>query len=169
MYSWSSLPSHARFWGHSRWRHDPFPGGRSARHLGCDPSCVLCGAATGDLPVSLPCSVPCFHRSADAVVPPQRHFLDPAPVALQPMSLSWARFVNGGLPCDAGPQSASQSCSQLCALISASLSANLIALSSVEDVIALRPVSCEPACSVSFVAFRTCSIRLHQSCQGLSL
>ena len=27
----------------------PFPGCRSARHLGCDPSCVLCGAATRDL------------------------------------------------------------------------------------------------------------------------
>ena len=41
--------SNARFWGLLRWGHDPFSGGRSARHLGCDPSRVLCGAATGDL------------------------------------------------------------------------------------------------------------------------
>ena len=49
VYRWSYSPSNARFWGLSRWGHDPFPGCRSARHLGCDPSCVLCGAATGDL------------------------------------------------------------------------------------------------------------------------
>ena len=45
----SSLPSHARFWGLCRWGHDPFPGGRAARHLGSSLSCVLCGAPLGDL------------------------------------------------------------------------------------------------------------------------
>ena len=45
----SSIPSHARFWGLARWGHDPFPGGRAARHLGLSLSCVLCEAPSGDL------------------------------------------------------------------------------------------------------------------------
>ena len=45
----SSLPSHARFWGLCRWGHDPFPGGRAARHLGSSLSCVFCSAPLGDL------------------------------------------------------------------------------------------------------------------------
>ena len=47
VYNWSSSPSNARFWGLSRWRHDPFPGGRSARHW--DVTHHVFRAATGDL------------------------------------------------------------------------------------------------------------------------
>ena len=48
-YGCSSLLFHARFWGLCRWGHDPFPGGRAARHLGSSLSCVLCSAPLGDL------------------------------------------------------------------------------------------------------------------------
>ena len=53
VYGRSCLPAHARFWGLARWGHDPFPGGRSARHLGFSFSCVLCDALYGDLAHSL--------------------------------------------------------------------------------------------------------------------
>ena len=49
VYGRSSIPSHARFWGLARWGHDPFPGGRAARHLGLSLSCTLCEDPSGDL------------------------------------------------------------------------------------------------------------------------
>ena len=49
VYGRSCSSSHARFWGLARWGHDPFPGGRAARHLGLSLSCALCEASSGDL------------------------------------------------------------------------------------------------------------------------
>ena len=49
VYGRSSSSSHARLWGLARWGHDPFPGGRAARHLGSSMSCAFCSSATGDL------------------------------------------------------------------------------------------------------------------------
>ena len=42
-------PSHSRFWGLARWGHDPFPGGRAARHLAQPSSCSFCDAPQGDM------------------------------------------------------------------------------------------------------------------------
>ena len=40
---------HARAWGLARWGHDPFRGGRAARHRGVPLGCPLCSAPVGDL------------------------------------------------------------------------------------------------------------------------
>ena len=66
IYGCSSLPSHARFWGLCQWGHDPFPGGRAARHLVSWFSCVLCSAPLGDLAHYL-CE-PSFCRSPSRIV-----------------------------------------------------------------------------------------------------
>ena len=43
------LPTHARLWGLARWGHDPFPGGRSARHNHLPLGCPFCLDPVGDL------------------------------------------------------------------------------------------------------------------------
>ena len=62
-YGRSSIPSHARSWGLACWGHDPFPGGRAAKHLGlslCRAFCVR--------PPLLTCSTVCLSA------PPSRTF-----------------------------------------------------------------------------------------------
>ena len=68
VYRWSSSPSNARFWRLSRWGHDPFAGGRSARStFGMRP--IMCSVRCSHRRlVSLPHSAPCLHRFTDALV-----------------------------------------------------------------------------------------------------
>ena len=61
------------------WKHDVISGERSARHFGMRP--VMCSVRSSHRKiVSLLCRVPCFHRSADAVVPQVFHSLLTAPL-----------------------------------------------------------------------------------------
>ena len=49
IYGRGTSPDHARLWGLARWGHDPFPGGRSARHSGLPTVCSFCSAPVGDI------------------------------------------------------------------------------------------------------------------------
>ena len=77
---WCTDFLHSRFWGLARWGHDPFPGGRAARHLLCHlhaPSVMLhmvtCSIVSRSVPpsqISVNCGVvdvPCIQ------IPSQRH------------------------------------------------------------------------------------------------
>ena len=49
VYGRATSPTHARLWDLARWGHNPFPGGRSARHNHLPLGCPFCLDPVGDL------------------------------------------------------------------------------------------------------------------------